>query len=335
MPITHILPLGLSPGAAVSPIAYVRRQLERWQAGGDDRQRAEAFFGSDDQHRIDQHENYVYRANRFGQVVILTTVAVRNSSKLSSAYIDNPYATTTGTPHAKDEDSAFDVAVTHILQETARHRLSDFKIYYAPVQFFDLNSSILSTLRILRWCVPRGALGFNTWMSLTGGSNVLNNAMLTAAMLMGTVGRMYYNYTDNIQVLRPLSEEPDWEDRFWCDLPPLRIDQDEELYKVLDELNRADAPLDDIELLCRLQARKQNQGLFPYDQAVFRSYLLNKLTPFYIGRVEEHGNVINERGKKLWRFLNDKNIRVLINRNVDTQLTPAEAGMEQIWPQLH
>ncbi|MDQ2805470.1 MAG: hypothetical protein M3Z04_00900 [Chloroflexota bacterium] len=332
MPVTHILPLGLSPGAAVSPIAYVRHQLDRWQAGGDDRRRAESFFGTDDQHRIDQHENYVYRANRFGQIVILTTAEVRSGSKRATAYVDNAYGTDTGTLHARDEDSAFDVTVACILQETARCRMADFKIYYAPMQFFDMNSSILTTLRILRWCVPRGALGLNTWMSLTGGSNVLNTAMLTATMLMGTVGRLYYNYPTNIQLLRPASTTPEWEDSLWCDLPPLRIDQDEELYKVLDELNRAGAPLEDVELLHRLQTRKQNQRLFRYDQAFFRTYLLNKLTPFYIRRVGEHTNIINERGKKLLDFLNDKDIRALINRTVDIQLTPTEAQLEQIWP---
>lgn len=321
MPTNHILALGPSAGVVTAPLAYVRHKLANWQpSSSEPGESEESFFDLNDRWH-NQDATYVSNANTIDKVVVLTSQQIIEGSVKGKCRW-NEYGEAGGEDHVD----------VNALEEVRKFLRQEFgcsgrkpALYVVRVEINNIQSVLHRMLEVLGWLVPLGERGDNTWVNVTGLTNVVDEGMLIATYLMGTVGRIYYTFVDrNILHIKPVDPTDGPGLRFWNDLPLLRIDLSDGLLLFLDELDKYPDGIDGEELLKRLHQRDEH--LFKYDYsstdnariciAQFSRMYLNKLSS-YVQRIDEHTNAISQAGKKLLSFLSDPAISSItdFNRN--------------------
>jgi|GEM_PF-6469726 len=299
MGIAHVFGLGFSPGVVTSPLAWIAEHLRliQQQPGSVEYNLAVDFFGDDE-----YHGNPLKRLD-FDRIIILTTKEVV-AGEVKSYYDNQLGATRPQGIGSKDLPTASVLkCVWDFIQaevKTSTGSVPD--IYCGLIQLDDFMHNLHVTLDVLRWLAPREKVGQHTWLNVTGGSNVLNTAMLTAAYLMGTIGRLYYTYVtpENGACLRPPVQPGDA--AFWFDLPPLRVSMVAELSAVLTALVNSSQPLSAADLLRQLQS--SDAALFStMAVGTLKGLYLNKLDPRYVTRNSDNTNQISNTGRDLLKAL--------------------------------
>lgn len=298
MGIVHFAPVGTSPGAVTSALDYLK-----------------------------QHEAEVKRDYGGGiceDVVLFCSWEVERGECPSSDFVWNDY----GRLHAKKgwQRPAAPPNVIAVIWDflVAEGLLQDKgRLYAWPV---DVNKyqSCFEAVAKATLAMARGAdTGKWIWANLTGGTNVLNAALMQVASLSGLIGRVYYTFVAHggDRFLRPFSNDPAQYDFCW--IPLIKTTFDLGYYRLL-ELLEDGRWSSGKELLDRLKGDDDPavQGMFAgMDLGHFKNAYLNRMAGDVLE--EQRGETgegdrpvrIGQRGREVLEYIHrDKLVKALVRR---------------------
>lgn len=211
MGIVHFAPVGTSPGAVTSALSYLKHH------------EAEVKHG--------------YEGSICEDVVLFCSWEVSRGDCLASDFVWNDY----GRPNAR-QDCRRPAALPNVIEVVRNFLVAEGllrdkgRLYAWPVDVNDYQKCFeavaKATLAMTR--------GFDTgkwvWANLTGGTNVLNAALMQVASLSGLIGRVYYTFVAHggDRHLQPFSTDPAQYDFCW--LPWVKTTFDLGYYRLLEIL---------------------------------------------------------------------------------------------------
>jgi len=299
MGVWHFMSLGESPGAVTSALAYIKRRYE---------QNDLAFFGSDSGRS---------KAKKVSGIVIFTTPEVRHGQLAARdrKYVDNLYGSDKGQElllgDAKGNLATFEI-VRRFISDEFRAMLSQEqgKVCWLKASYHNLDFNLRQVVRGFCALSPPGATGREIWVNLTGGSNVMNIAVLLTTVMSGVTGRAYYTYTRDIRLLRPAHEAD-----FWYDIPVLKVNFDRDYEAILRVLEEQGDWVEASDLFSRV---KQRRPQFRATKESFAPDYLNKLDGWLIER-QDNRNRLSPAGQRFLELIEDDWVRALIYKE---QLRP-------------
>jgi hypothetical protein len=248
MGVYHFMGLGRSVGVVSSAVSYIAARFQRNNA--DDRE----FFASSGE------VNQTAQRGDAQALVLFTTPEVREgrANGLCFEYVANVIGQKQGRA-AKDEPmpQALKNLMTDELRLLAGGR-GEIDVYWCDFNRNDATETFERVSRVMAAAKPRGELGKEVWINLTGGTNVLNLSLQLAASLSGASARLYYLLADDIKLARsslPVGKIGTDEDRFWVELPLIYLAFDSAHRAALEELELIGAPISESDLLSRLKGR--------------------------------------------------------------------------------
>lgn len=314
------MPVGTSPGAVTAAMAYLNHT-----------------YGNE----IARHGRTI------DELILFTTRAVKEGEAKAENSIWNHYGKGTAYKSFDKQEKVFEVIEEFYQREIKPSMLKPRKakpgennpppaVYWceAFADFSDdAGSDYERSLRsaaevlVLHLSKPE-TTGKQVWINLTGGTNVMNAALLQVAYLSGLVARLYYTFAPRgeTQFLQPAS------DYFkYVEVPLLKTAPDEAHLAVLEALATfAGEWVDSQTLLDFLKPYYAKE--FPdapgYFQTVtieaFRREFLNKLDGRGLERREENGEKLDwvklsDDGAKLLKQMNDEIFRALTKRGQTAQ----------------
>lgn len=247
MGVFQFMGLGRSPGAVTAAISYLAARYERWN-DADAR-----FFATSGE--FDQEG----KRGDVQALVLFTTPEVIDGKQdgLCSDYIENPVGQSRGKGQGGQP-------VPKVLR---RELVPDLKravgvrrevaLYWCEIDRTELRMTFERVARVIYAARPIGRGGKEIWMNLTGGTNIVNLALQLAAALLTGPARLYYLRADDPRCLRhttPLRDLGTDRDHFWVDIPVISMRLDDATQAILEILDEVRTPLDDKNLLSRLQS---------------------------------------------------------------------------------
>ncbi len=214
MGIIHLAPVGRSPGAVTAALAHLKHVYNEQQRTG---QRLEKSV-------LPRRLGYPVE-----QIVLFVSDEVYRGRPGSLDTIYNQYGAYTPIRSYPEKDR---IKVVDIIAEFAKKELSDGKLalYARRVDvnnFEDCFRTIAETVLALG---RPDDLGKTLWANLTGGTNILNAALLEVTFLSGLINSLYYIFAneDERKFLQPLSKDY-WRfvEDHWRDVPVVKTAFDE------------------------------------------------------------------------------------------------------------
>lgn len=209
MGIVHFTGVGTSPGAVTSPLAYLRQNRDHFP-----------------------HEGAIVES-----VVVFCSHDVYESNRLTEDFIWNSCGRTGA--HQGWEKPRKGKNVIQVIQDflaNVKHGVpfegGNFYVWPVDVESYDRCFEAIAKAAI---AVGHGTgQGKLVWANLTGGTNVLNAALMQVALLSGLIGRMYYAFVPNSDDRRYLlPHTPDKASYRLDDVPLVKSAFDENYYRVL------------------------------------------------------------------------------------------------------
>jgi hypothetical protein len=252
MGVYHLAPVGTSPGAVTSALAYLKNNRDN-----------PAFAG---------------RGEIVEAVVLFPSWDVRNGEVgASEECVLNDYGREN--KEKKRRDWKKGAAVLDIIRDFVDQEFGpSAPLYCCSVNSNDYDDCFDKIAKVaLKFSIGTGK---HLWANLTGGPNVVNAALLEVAFLSGLIARLYYTFLSNVgrygKYLRPPSEQSDIFD--WREVPLIKTDFDEDYYRVLQVLVDHGDWLEDKDLLsCLAQKRPERFGSGAMSLEAFRDDFLNKM----------------------------------------------------------
>ncbi len=305
MGIIHFTTLGTSPGAVTSPLAYLKRHYETYR--GD------------------------YQGALLESVVMFCSRDVARGEREADDYIWNTYGTRAARQGwQRSRGNQYTIEIIREFLSDARHgvALEGGSLYVWVVDVDDYNScSEAVAIATVAMALKReDATGKYVWAHLTGGTNVLNAALVQAASSSGLIGRLFYTFlADNThrKYLNPSSE--DKADFRLDEMPVIKMTFDAAYYRILEliaEMGETDASA----LLERLKADEMVWQQFDkVDEVRFVTQYLNRMDGREIRNLgtEAHlrrdvkrrvGLSLTESGKQILERIKTALFQTLINR---------------------
>jgi hypothetical protein len=310
MGVWHFMSLGRSPGAVTSALAHIKRRYEQNEV---------AFFGSDSGRS---------KAKKVSGVVIFTTSEVR-TGKLPARdrkYVDNPYGLDKGKERPLGDQKGnlitFQVVIDFIREEFKEMLAEERgKVYWLEAKYYDLDFNLNQVIRGFCALSPPGVTGREIWVNLTGGSNPMNIGALLATVMSGVTGRAYYTYTQDIRLLRPVSEA-----NFWYDLPVLKVNFDRDYEAVLQVLNEQHDWVEASKLFSHV---KQRRPQFRATKGSFAPDYLKKLDGWLIERDNDR-NRLSPAGRRFLELIENDLTRALIYKEQLTTRLSLDDVFEEV-----
>lgn len=312
MGVIHFAPIGTSPGAVTSALAYLVHNQDKF---------AEAFKGQ-----------------IVESIVIFASYDVADGTTPVSECIWNEYQNITIRKRWRRVDGAnvVDVALQFIKEEIAPVMPRKGTVYCWEVDVHDFDACFNAVARATLALAPQEKVGKNIWANLTGGTNVLNAAILEVAFMSGLISRIYYTFVANEsdrKYLQPPTSDPA---RFrWDEIPLVKTAFDEAWYCVPRELAEIGDWYEDEELLERLKS-KAWQHFSEMGFRTFKAQFLNKMD----GRELEydasrHRNRLSTYGREILERISDPLFQDLIARGeksrVDVESLRRELIGKELW----
>ncbi|MGH9824603.1 MAG: hypothetical protein ACREDR_15300 [Blastocatellia bacterium] len=246
MGIVHFMPLGKSPGAVTAPLSWLKNKYgERTAEWG----------------------------RTIEEIVLYTTLEIKEgcAKEHRAEYCCwNRYGKVPG-PEKRDEN-AVSIVLDFIRKEIAG---TDYKpkVHWCEAFANDYKKSFRSAAEamVLYLSKPERT-GKNVWINITGGTNIMNVALMQVALLSGLASQVYYAFVpeSNTSYLQPV------DDGFALTrIPLVKTSFDDADYVLLQELGPANCISGD-ELLSRLKS-KWPQIFSTVTPERFRKEFLNKL----------------------------------------------------------
>lgn len=316
MGIVHFAPLGTNPGAVTSALAYLQHNQDR-----------PPFAGT-------------FKGQIIESVVLFASPDVRRGQTPANECIWNDYMSTNIQQRWRERDraNAIDIALNFIKREIAPGMPSKGSVYcyvVDPHNFDDCFEAVAKAALTLG--DPQG-VGKNIWANLTGGTNVVNAALLEVAFLSGLISRIYYTFVadeSGRKYLQPITGD---EARFrWDEIGLVKTAFDEAHYAVLRQLSDKSDWCEDEELLGRLKAVDWEHFPAAMDISTFRQQLLNKMNGNELegDAPEGHRVRLSERGKQILQRINGPLFQALVARGqevqVDVEALMCELDEKRFW----
>jgi hypothetical protein len=268
MGIFHFMGLGRSVGAVTAAVSYLAARYQRQNA--DDRR----FFG--------QSGELAQRADSEGlapgdiqALVLFTTPEVRNREVHCYPYTENQLGFTAGAARTEG-------AIPELLRRLMRPELGvlagrrpSVAVFWCDIDLRRLDLNFARIVQVMRAAKPRGDLGKEVWVNLTGGGNLLNFALQLAGSLTGVPARQFYLQADNNMLARPhLGRDALGEgDGFWIDVPIVYLDLSAAHRELLHTLQTL-GPLSEEQLLNILRGSSQGEAFGELDGPALRRRFL-------------------------------------------------------------
>lgn len=295
MGIVHFAPVGTSPGAVTSALAYLKHHEDQVRGG--------------------------YTGDVIESLVLFCSRDVCEGERLADDYCWNDYGrpnTRQGWQKPRKGQNVVEVVRDFLEGEKL---LPDRGALYAwPV---DVNhyEACFEAVAQATLAIARGDdTGKYVWANLTGGTNVLNAALMQVASLSGLIGRMYYTFVArdfDRRYLQPFSSDPSQFNFVW--LPLVKTTFDVGYYRVLEML-QDEQWRSGQEVLNRLKQRGDRQfESLCFDH--FKNQYLNRMAGDVLD--EEKGQAgepdrrvrINRRGQEVLEYIHlNELVEALIHR---------------------
>ncbi len=180
MGVYHFAGLGKSPGAVTSGLAYLKHE------------RASSF-----------RDGKIVEA-----VVVFTSPEVGSGEEPALPVVWNEY----GKRHPARSSPQLPAGALDIVGNFLEREVPGSAFYCVETNVNDFSVCFEAVARVLLHFHPPGGVGKHIWMNLTGGTNVLNMALMQAAYLNGFVPELYYTFVANLPedggYLQPFSNDP-------------------------------------------------------------------------------------------------------------------------------
>jgi hypothetical protein len=300
MGVVHFIPLGTNPGAVTSALAYLKHKYPNGQ---------------------DVKLGRVVEA-----ILLFAPREIKNGNQKkyrAEACIFNDYGKCGSRKSYKDEN-VFEIALDFIQAEIAPI-MTKPTIYWCEAFADNYEKSFRSVAEavVLELSKPE-AKGKNLWVNLTGGTNVMNAALMQMSFLSGLVSNLYYTFVPESEkrYLQPASDNFNF-----IEVPLIKTSIDEAhcmLLKALGELNGEWVDSDDLLGFLRPIRSEEFPDLPPYFEKVSKEALEKEFLMKLAGRGLERETLadgrmtfrtrLTEDGKKLLAQLDDEIFRALTKR---------------------
>jgi hypothetical protein len=223
MGIIHLAPAGRSPGAVTAPLAYLKRLYDEQSKTG---QRLPESV-------LPRRLGYPVEA-----IVLFVSDEVRRGCKGATAYDDTIYNQYGSRSPISGRQGICSDGVVDIISDFAGRELSDGKLalYRRVVDVNDFNACFRSIAETALALGRPDDLGKTMWANLTGGTNVLNAALLEVTFLSGLIHSLYYVFVseDERRFLQPLSTDyRRYLSDHWRNVPVVKTTFDEHYRRLL------------------------------------------------------------------------------------------------------
>ncbi|MCX8191727.1 MAG: hypothetical protein N3F06_02835, partial [Nitrososphaerales archaeon] len=177
MGITHFAGLGKAPGAVTAALSYLKNEV------GDDPEYGKIV------------EN----------VVIFTSPEIANGSERAIESYDNAYMERGKCKGwTRGLINSFEIVKRFIFNE-----FEDVGLYLCEVNVNDFSNCFEAIAKALLKFHPPSRVGKHVWVNITGGTNILNAALMQVAHLSGLIPIIYYTFVanrDDNKYLKPFSK---------------------------------------------------------------------------------------------------------------------------------
>jgi hypothetical protein len=242
MGIIHLAPVGRSPGAVTVPLAYLKRLYEEQQTVGK---------------RLEKSILSPGLGNPVEAVVLFVSEDIRRGRKDATAYPDivyNYYGRRESKQPVEHDTNVVDLIQTFVAREFRDNKLTLYARVVNVEDFKDCFEAIAETAIALG---RPDDLGKTLWANITGGTNVLNAALLEVTFLSGLISRLYYIFAegDERRFMQPWTDQRERFMEHWQDIPVMKTTFDDRYREILLTLVESSRSWDAEGLLGHLQQR--------------------------------------------------------------------------------
>jgi hypothetical protein len=309
MGLVHFATVGTSPGAVTSALAYWQRHLE--------------------QHRRD------YSGDPVESVVVFCSHDVYNGERPADEFVWNTYGRTAARPgwqRLRTSPNVIAVIQDFLQDDQYGMRLAGGHLYVWPVDVHDHDQCFEVIAKATLALARAEATGKYVWANLTGGTNILNAALVQVASFSGLIGNLHYIFLSNVDHRKYLLPPSNVEEAYRVDaIPIVKTSFDAAYYRVLQVLQSDNGWWDDDELLNRL---KSDDTVWEYFKDVelqpFRTQYLNRMDSREIERERQgdkklHRVRLLKEGQAIRQRIEQPLFQALVRRgqDVDPELVDA------------
>lgn len=286
MGVVHLAGIGTSPGAVTSALAYLKEEMP-----------------------VPVNRDIVE------ELILFTSPEVRNGDPPAERHKWNTYGIThprMGWESPRQQPNVLEVVQRFLQREQILPQRG--KVYVWVVDTNDFDSCFEAVAKVV---VAKGdpmGTGKHLWANLTGGTNVLNAAILEAAIFSGLIARLYYTFVGGgyRHYLQPAAKgRPDRFD--FRDVTFFKVVFDERYYELLKVLaDMGENWMEDDVLLSRFKCRvSQIDPNFNIQR--LRTQYLNHMHGRELER-DGSRNRLSKWGHKVLKLLEDDLYKALIRR---------------------
>lgn len=294
MGVVHFAGLGKSPGAVTAGLSYLKNE------------KRDTF-----------EEGEIIES-----VVIFTSPEIANGTE--PAYpgtAHNEYMDRTVRKNWTNRfKNSLDIVAEYLYREVGEE-----SFYVCEVNINDFSVCFDAVAKATLYFHRPGDVGKHIWGNLTGGSNILNAALMQTAYLSGFIPRLYYTFVANIRddgkYLQPFSRNGSEFD--YREIYVLKTTFDERYRYILEELEQiGECWVSSEKLLSRLKGREPS-SFSPLSLEVFRRDFLNTMPGILRkgSRAEgqEDANKLGEDGRNILKLLRSSLFKALLRQDVLTE----------------
>lgn len=262
-------------------------------------------------HNDPQRIHWDQRGDIVQSVVLFPSFDVADGATPAEKFLDNDY----GFRNRRNGRGAASrrANVTNVIAEVRQFVEEEIILpkggilYSWPVDVGDYESCFEAVAKATLALGEPDSTGKHLWANLTGGTNIINAALMEVTALSGLIARLYYTFIakqSDCCYLRPPSEDASQFD--WKEVNPPKTALDQAYYAALEVLEDISSWCTDDELLARLK-RHPEQGSY-FDKVSLerlRREFLNRMHGYEIQRrgQDRYENQIAEWGRKALRDL--------------------------------
>ncbi len=324
MGIYHFATVGLHPGAVTTGLSFLKHQFE------EDTKKLKAQLKGEE-----PGDEYEPGRDFIEALVLFTTDEVYQGRVTPEKAKWNDYGTTKHKPPERNPNvlAIIKEFVETELKSVATAKKDKFvgckEILYCPLDdLWSYESCFEIAAKAVLHFSPPGETGKNIHVNLTGGTNVMNAALMQVASLSGMISRLYYTFVDDSlgpEYLRPPSRD---RNRFRFEyIPMMKTAADPLYFELIETLGLLKNWCTDEDLLSQMKQTAENQfklskenvdRLKRIDLQTLQQEYLNKLDGRELERESQTSNrlQLSERGQFLLAKLQSPLYRALIERGL-------------------
>lgn len=306
MGIIHFTPVGTRPGAVTSALSYLKHNQDR-------------FTG--------------FKGQIIESIVIFTSPEVRNGSAPVKECFNNEYGS-----RKCPSPSWRNISVLNVIKKFIEKELVDIiptkgSLSVYIVDHNDYDDCFEKIAKAVIKLSPPYDVGKHIWANLTGGTNILNAALLEVALLSARISRLYYTFLSDVKTYGDYLQPPSIDKTVfdWREIPFVKTDFDEDYYEVLRVLVEVNNWCEDLECLNRLK----NKGIESFtnmDIQTFRKDYLNRMDEREIER-QDNKNRLSEYGWKILNRTQSPLLKALMGRTKQDEINilVEDFTLEELW----